>query len=206
MPKLNEILGDSFKSLPDELKDKYKDVDLVDNSNYVDKKDLDTANQTIKDYKKQLNDRDTQLNDLKDKAKDNEELSIEIEKLKSVNETVTKDYEDKLNKITFETKLEKKLGDFKPKNLNILKKALDFEKISIDGDNFLGLEEQINTIKESDAYLFVEDNPGGTGNIGGDISSFNNPNDTKTKSIGEKLAEAKTNATKASEELNNFFK
>ncbi|ASN68280.1 putative scaffold protein [uncultured Caudovirales phage] len=203
MPRLDEILGVAYAQIPEDLKKKYKDIDLVDSSNYIEKKELDAANNSITEYKKQLKDRDQQLINLKDKVKDSEELSQEIEKLKADNEKVAKDYEDKLNEINFENKIEKKLGDFKPKNLGILKKALDFEKISLDGDNFLGLEEQIKNLKESDAYLFEEENKGGTGSLGGGQSSFTDES-KGAKSIGEILAESKK-TNQNSEAQDKFF-
>lgn len=205
MPRLSEILGEAYTQIPEDLKKKYKDIDLVDSSNYVEKKELDTANNSINEYKMQLKERDKQLNDLKDKVKDNEDLSLEIEKLRADNEKVAKDYENKLNQLTFENKLEKKLRDFKPKNLGILKKALDFEKISLDGDNFLGLEDQIKTLKESDAYLFEEEFKGGTGSIGGGQSSFSN-NTNEPKSIGEVLGKQQADQAKINETIDGFFK
>lgn len=203
MPRLDEILGAAYAQIPEDIQKKYKEIDLVDSSNYVERTEFETANNSINEYKKQLKDRDKQLNDLKDKVKDSEDLSLEIEKLRADNEKVAKDYEDKLNQISFENKLEKKLGDFKPKNLGILKKALDFEKISLDGDNFLGLEEQIKHLKESDAYLFEEENKGGTGSLGGGASSIIDENKS-AKSIGEILAESKK-TNQNSEAQDKFF-
>lgn len=205
MPKLSEILGEHFKQIPEDLQKKYKDIDLVDSSNYVEKKELETANQTIKDYKKEIAKRDRDLVDLQRKVKDNEELNAEIENLKAANKKASEDYEAKLNQITFETKLEKKLGEFKPKNLEILKKALDIEKISLDGDNFLGLEDQIKNLKESDPYLFAEETPGGTGSIGGGPSSFSN-NTGQPKSIGEVLGKQQADQAKINETIDGFFK
>lgn len=204
MPRLSEILGETYSQIPEDLKKKYKDIDLVDSSNYIEKKELDTANETIKQYKKDIKKRDKDLEDLQGKIKDNEELNAEIENLKANNKKASEDYEDKLNKITFETKLEKRLGDYRPKNLNILKKALDFEKIKLDGDNFLGLEEQIKSLKESDAYLFETETPGGTGNIGGDSSSIIDNDDGKL-SLGARLAKKRTEASKVTEAQNKFF-
>lgn len=204
MPRLSEILGETYSQIPEDLKKKYKDIDLVDSSNYIEKKELDTANETIKQYKKDIKKRDKDLEDLQGKIKDNEELNAEIENLKANNKKASEDYEDKLNKITFETKLEKRLGDYRPKNLNILKKALDFEKIKLDGDNFLGLEEQIKSLKESDAYLFETETPGGTGNIGGDSSSVIDTDEGKL-SLGARLAKERTEATKVTEAQNKFF-
>ncbi|RXI75207.1 phage scaffold protein [Clostridium tetani] len=205
MPKLSEILGEHFKQIPEDIQKKYKDIDLVDSSNYIEKKELDTVNETIKQYKKYIAKRDKDLVDLQGKIKDNEELNAEIENLKAANKKASEDYESKLNQITFETKLEKKLGEFKPKNLGILKKALDIEKINLDGDNFLGLEDQIKNLKESDPYLFAEETPGGTGNIGGGQSSIIDDN-KDSKSIGEILGKQQADQVKINETIDSFFK
>ncbi len=206
---LKKVLGDEEGQKAYDKISKDKDnvvlVDSKKDSKYAEKSELDTANNSIKEYKKQLKDRDKQLNDLKDKAKDSEELSQEIENLKAANKKASEDYEVKLNQITFDNKLEKKLGGFKAKNLGILKKALDLEKISLDGDNFLGLEDQIKNLKESDPYLFEEENKGGTGSIGGAQSSFRNNTDDP-KSIGEILGKQQADQVKQNETIDNFFK
>lgn len=204
MPKLSEMLGESFKQIPEDLQKKYKDIDLVDSSNYVEKSELETANKTIKQYKKDIEKRDKDLTDLQSKVKDNEELNTEIENLKKANKKTSEDYEAKLNQITFETKLEKKLGEFRPRNLGILKKALDLEKIKLDGEDFLGLEDQVKVLKESDSYLFGEETPGGTGSIGGGAGSFGTGG--QEGSLGSRLAKEKAEAVKATESQNNFFK
>lgn len=204
MPKLNEILGEeSFKQLPEEIRKKYKDIDLVDSSNYVEKKELETANSSIKEYKKQLKDRDKQLNDLKDKAKDSEELSQEIEKLKADNEKTTKDYEAKLNKITFDRTLDKALDNYSVKDKEIVKKILDKDKLKQDGEDIIGLKEQMEIMQGNCKYLFEEEQPGGTGSIGGGSSSVID-NDEKL-SLGARLAKERTEAIKVTEAQNKFF-
>ncbi|KEH91675.1 Phage minor structural protein GP20 (plasmid) [Clostridium botulinum C/D str. BKT12695] len=204
MAYLKEILGEqSFNQIPEEVRKKYKNIDLVDSSNYVEKKELETVNSSIKEYKKQLKDRDKQLNDLKDKAKDSEELSQEIEKLKADNEKTTKDYEAKLNQINFDTKFEKAIAEYKAKNPKALRALLDMEKVKLVDDTFIGLEEQVKVLKESDAYLFEEEQTGGTGSIGGGSSSIDN--DDKKLSLGARLAKERTEATKVTEAQNNFF-
>ncbi|KEI12785.1 phage scaffold protein [Clostridium botulinum] len=204
MPKLSEILGEHFKQIPEDLQKKYKDIDLVDSCNYVEKKELETANETIKQYKKDIDKRDKDLIALQDKVKDNEELNKEIEKLKEDNKKASEDYESKLNQMLFETKLEKKLGEFNPRNLGILKKAVDTEKISLDGDNFLGLEEQIKNLKESDPYLF-EEKKGGTGSIGGleggDSLGLNN----EENSLGALLGKAQASEIEQNKTIDQFF-
>lgn len=202
MPKLSEILGEHFKQIPEDLQKKYKDIDLVDSSNYVEKTELETANNSIKEYKKQLKDRDKQLIDLKDKAKDSEELSQEIEKLKADNEKTTKDYEAKLNQINFDTKFDKVIAEYKAKNPKALRALLDMDKVKLVDDTFIGLEEQVKALKESDAYLFEQESTGGTGNIGGGQYSVD---DNKQESLGVRLAKERAEATKTSEMQNKFF-
>lgn len=209
MPKLSEILGDAYKSIPEELQKKYKDVDLVDSSNYVEKSDYETIKKERDQYKKDVKKRDKDLEDIQDKVKDNEELTKEIEKLKVDNKKAAEDYKAELERVTFDAKLEKKLGSYNPQNASMLKKALDLSKITRDGDNFIGLEEQINALKETDNYLFKqvadpskEDVPGGTGIIGTDKSNIGDGNNDN--SIGAILAKAKTENVNA-EAQNKFF-
>ena len=57
--------------------------------------------------------------------------------------------------------LDKALSQYKAKDTSILSKMLDMEKVKYD-DNFEiveGLEEQVNTLKESHDYLFENDKP-----------------------------------------------
>ncbi|MBS5934936.1 MAG: phage scaffolding protein [Clostridiales bacterium] len=197
MPKLNEILGDSYKSIPEEIKTKYKDVDLVNSDNYVEKSDYDSVKSERDQYKKDVKKRDKDLEAIQDKVKDNEELSKEIDDLKEKNKVDAEKYSKELEKIQFENVLEKKLGSYNPQNVSILKKALDFSKITRDGNNFIGLEEQINALKESDKYLFKEDTAkkddkaAGTGIITTQATSSLIETNTEG-SIGAVLAKSKT--------------
>ena len=209
MPKLNEILGDSFTQIPEDIQKKYKDIDLVDSKNYVEKSELDTVNNSIKDYKKQLKDRDKQLEDLKDKAKGNEELTAEIERLKDENKNVAKDYEAKIEKLNFDTKLDKALTGAKAKNPKTVKALLNLENLKLDGEDIIGLKEQLEALKESDGYLFDENSTetntnagaGGTGNLGNPGSSATD----KVMNIGERLAKQRSEQQKAAKEIDDFL-
>lgn len=82
--------------------------------------------------------------------------------------------------------LEKALSKYKAKDTSILTKMLDMEKVKYD-DNFEiveGLEEQINTLKESHDYLFDNDKPlpKFTGNIKQPVN-----NNTITKEVFKKM-------------------
>lgn len=207
MAKLKEIIGEElFKQLLEDKQKEFKDKDFEDVSGgaFIPKQRFDQVNEQAKEYKKQLGERDKQLNDLQGKAKDNEELNKEIETLKATNQKVTQEYESKLNQINFDTKFEKALGAYKPKNPKALKALLNMEDVKLDGETFLGLEEQIKTLKESDAYLFAEETPGGTGNLGGGASSLFDT-DPQGGSLGQRLAKEKAEAAKATETQNKFF-
>ncbi|MBM7869308.1 Skp family chaperone for outer membrane proteins [Clostridium pascui] len=204
MAKLKEILGDAFNQIPEDLQKKYENIDLVDGTEYVKKSDYDELDKNAKQYKKDILKRDQDLKDLKEKVKDNEELNKEIIRLQGENEKANEDHEAEIKKFKFDAALEKKLGEYKPKNLGILKKALEMEKISLDGDNILGLEEQITRLKESDSYLFSEESPqGGTGSLGGGSSLID---DKKGQlSLGARLAEQRKSANQVTELQNKFF-
>ena len=203
MAKLKEILGESFSQIPEDLQTKYENIDLVDSTNFVEKKDYEDLEKTAKQYKKDIEKRDQDLKDLQEKAKGNEDLNNEILRLQGENQKAKDDHEAALKQIKFDAALEKKLGEYKPKNLRILKKTLEMEKISLDGENILGLDEQITKLKESDAYLFGEEPKGGTGSLGG---GSNITDDNKGQlSLGARLAEQRKAASQVTETQNKFF-
>lgn len=118
---------------------------------------VDGLESQIEDYKGQLAERDEQLEDLGKKAKDNEELTAEIEQLKEANEITKTEYEGKLQQQAFDHKLETTLGSAKAKNTKAIKALLDMDTIKLDGDILKGLDTQLEGLKESDPYLFEEE-------------------------------------------------
>ncbi|WP_342512260.1 phage scaffolding protein [Sporosarcina sp. FSL K6-1522] len=104
------------------------------------------------DLKGQLTDRDTQLEELR--KIDAEGLQQKITELQSANETTKSEYEEKLHNQAFDFKLQEALTGAKVRNPKALKALLDVEKIKLDGETLLGLDDQLKTLKESDDYLF----------------------------------------------------
>lgn len=127
------------------------DKDKVPRSRLNDKID------EVKELQGQLKERDDQLVDLGKKAKDSEELTNEINSLKEANATQAKDYEEKLQAQKFDTKLDDKLREAKVRNPKAAKALLEIDQIKLDGDKLLGLDDQLSALKESDAYLFAEE-------------------------------------------------
>lgn len=121
------------------------------------KDNLDSVTTERDDLKTQLTDRDKQLEDLKGKAKGNDDLTAEIERLKAENSTTATEYQAKLDKQSFEFSLDKALTSAQVKNAKAVKALLDTEKIKLDGEKLLNLDNQLTALKESDPYLFAEE-------------------------------------------------
>lgn len=124
------------------------------------KQELETVTTERDDLKGQLTDRDTQLETLQDKAAGNEELLSQIEQLKTDNTTATQELQSKLDKQSFDFTLDKALTGAKVRNPKALKALLELENIKLDGEKLLGLDDQLTTLKESDAYLFEMEQQG----------------------------------------------
>lgn len=120
----------------------------------VPKTRLDEKIQEAKDYKSQLDARDKQLAELEPKAAGNDALLQQIQKLQDDNKNAQTEYEQKLADTQRTFALDSALGVAKVKNLKAVKALLDAEKIKLDGNKLSGLEEQIEALKTSDAYLF----------------------------------------------------
>ncbi len=111
----------------------------------------------VKDLEGQLKDRDKQLDDLSKTAKDSADLTAEINRLKDENATQATEYQTKLQHQALDAKLNEALHGAKAKNPRAVKALLDAEQIKLDGDKLLGLDDQLSALKESDAYLFGEE-------------------------------------------------
>ena len=74
-----------------------------------------------------------------------------------------------IEKVKLESKIDLAISNAKAKNVKSVKANLDLEKIKLDGDKLLGFDDQIEALKESDAYLFEIDNTinNGVNNNGG---------------------------------------
>jgi len=168
MPKtLKDILGDDlYKQVKEKLGD--TEVIVVDpNDPMVPKRRLDEVIAERNRYKEMVEERDSQLADLKTWAKDNEVLKAQIAELQAKNKQVTEDYEKQLKEQRFAFAIERAVAKADARNVKAVVALLDTSKISLDGENLLGFDEQIAALKQSDPYLFGVDlkgrMPEGTG-------------------------------------------
>lgn len=99
---------------------------------------LKTAGETIDGFK------ELDVDGIKQAAKDWED--------KYTKETAA--LTDRLNQQVRDSKIDFALMGAKAKNVKAARALLDMEKISLDGENLIGLQEQLSTVTKENAYLF----------------------------------------------------
>jgi hypothetical protein len=154
--KLDGLIADICKELPKHFipKDKYNEVA-----------------ETKKKLEADIQERDNQLEQLKNAAGNSEELKAQIEQLQAENQKAAEEWQAKMAQMQLDFAIEKALAAAKAKNAKAVKALLDLEKIKLDGEQLLGLDDQLKAIQQSDPYLFGETgkvgsgtNPPGAGN------------------------------------------
>ena len=145
--KLDGVIADISKELPKHFipKDKYNEVAEA-------KKKLEAD----------IQERDKQLEQLKQAAGNSEELKNQIEELQEANRRAAEEWQAKMAQMQLDFAIEKALTAAKAKNAKAVKALLDLEKVKLDGEQLLGLDDQLKTLKETDPYLF-----GDSGKVGG---------------------------------------
>jgi hypothetical protein len=130
----------------------------------------------------------TQIEEQNEKIKKAEAVNIEEIKKQAKAEGIAEGSKE-IEVFKKQNALDKALSKYKAKDASILSKMLDMEKVKYN-DKFEiveGLEEQINSIKESHDYLFDSDKPLPTFT---GANPNNNPNfNNKELSLGEALKE-----------------
>ncbi|AXN58361.1 head scaffolding protein [Bacillus phage Wes44] len=112
--------------------------------------ELQTANDTIAE-------RDKQLKDLSKAAEGNDDLKKQIADLTAANKKAADDHAAALQKVHYDTALEKALTGAKARNRKALTALLDLDKVKLEGESLTGLDEQLKALRESDSYLFEEE-------------------------------------------------
>jgi|SRR5690625_141097 len=122
------------------------------------KEELETVTTERDNLKEQLDDRDTQLANLKKEVKDNEELTNRITDLENENKEQKEQFETKLKDNAITNAIKLALAG-KVHDEELAASLIDKEKLVIDGDKIVGLDEQVEGLKESKSFLFKEEEP-----------------------------------------------
>ena len=172
---LKEKLGEElYAQVMEKLGD--EKIDIVSNGEWIPKAKFDEVNEQKKEYKRMADELDAKIADVTKQSKDHDGLKEELNKLRSENEQVKTEYEERLQKQSFDFTLEQAIRDAKARNPKAVKALLDTEAIKLEGDKLTGFEDQLKTVKESDSYLFGEEKPSkGGGEFGGGGEPTENP-------------------------------
>ena len=138
-----------------------KKVDTEIGKGFVAREDFNVANEAKKKAERTIKERDKKLEELK-KA-DPEKLQAEITRLQGVNTTAQSEYDEKLKKTVLGFKLDTQLIKEGAVNVKAVRALLDESKITLDGDNLIGLNEQLKAVKDSDKWAFTPVIPPKTG-------------------------------------------
>lgn len=151
MAKLSEILGDGYNTLSEDIRNKYKDIDLVDSSTYVKKELFDNKETELTTTKGLLKDANKEIKSYKDMdidaiKKSADDYKVKFEKAEVMLEKQNREFVAKefLNQYNFANDRSKKsvLGDFLEK---------DFK---LENDKFLGAEDWIKALVENEPEVF----------------------------------------------------
>lgn len=180
MKKLVDIIGEEvYESLPDEVKNKYGEKELIINDGtYIPKAKFDNLNEQKKDLENQLKETNDKVQELS--KVDTEELKKQIENLQKKYEEDTKELNSKYEAREYDIKLNDYTKDLKFSSnsakesfmRNLKEKELKFEE-----DKLVGFDDFVNSYKENDPNAFVEEKsePSVTVNTG---DSHNDNSDT----------------------------
>lgn len=115
--------------------------------------DLEMKESQIKDLNEQLKGRDKDIKKLKEGV--DEETQKTISEMQEKHKTELKEANDKVTQAVLDGKISEALGLSKARNVDLLRKALNSEEISLNSEGeLIGLKEQLSKLQETDAYLF----------------------------------------------------
>lgn len=167
---------------------------------HIAKERFDEVNNSLKELKGQLTERDKQLKELGEKAKGNEDLSKQITELQQANKKAAGEYEAKIKNITLDNAIKMKLKDGKAKYEDLLISKFDRDKLKIKEDGSIeGLEEQFTSIKDGYKDLFEQSLGGYVPNGNGGSKGTNNPWAKETFNLTEQGKILKENPTLAAQ-------
>lgn len=162
MDFLKDLFGDKAISFEDFKKavEGSKTIKLANlaDGGYVAKEKFDAKETEFKNVSTQLSDANKQIEAFK--GMDVEGIKRAADEWKTKYETSKSEADKELNKLRMDNAVERALMAAKTKNPKLAKAALDMSLIKLDGETILGLNEQLEKLKESDGYLFEESKSG----------------------------------------------
>ncbi|EAD1606236.1 scaffolding protein [Listeria monocytogenes] len=127
-------------------------------------KDITAAKQQLSEVeaerdglKSQLTQRDKDIDDLKKDSGTSEELKKQIEDLQQKSTELESNYQSEIAETKKNSAIELALVSAKAKNPKAVRALLDNDKLELTKEGLKGLDEQLEALQESDAYLFAQE-------------------------------------------------
>ena len=136
--------------LSEEQTEKVLSVNAEQLKGFIPKSRFDEVNNTKKQLEKDLKDRDVQLENLKNSSGDLETMKQTIENLQRDNKVAKDNFEAELAKFKLESAIDTTLLGSNVINTRAVKALLDMDKIKLDGDVLIGINEQIEALKNAE--------------------------------------------------------
>lgn len=147
--KLLEDLGLTKEQIDSIMSENGKDIE-------AEKEKATTITTELEDVKEQLKEANYTIEDLKKNNIDNEALQAKVKEYEDTINTQKAEYETKVRDLTLDSAIEKALSNAGAKHAELLSTKIDREKLKIEeGGKVTGLDEQINSFKESYKDLFI---------------------------------------------------
>ena len=136
--------------LSEEQTEKVLSVNAEQLKGFIPKSRFDEVNNTKKQLEKDLKDRDVQLENLKNSSGDVETMKQTIENLQRDNKAAKDNFEAELAKFKLESAINTTLLGSNVINTRAVKALLDMDKIKLDGDVLIGINEQLEALKTAE--------------------------------------------------------
>lgn len=125
--------------------------------NYVSKSQFNAKNEELKAAKAEKEAMTKDLDNLRKTNKDNEGLTAQLEEMKKSMKDREAQYKADMDAYRMNAAIDLALTTAKAKNTKAVKSLLDASKLKLNEDGtVIGLDEQVEGLKKSDAYMFGE--------------------------------------------------
>ena len=151
--------------LTEEQAEKVIEVNTEQLKGFIPKSRFDEVNNAKKQAEKDLTERDKQLETLKNSTGDMESLKNTIAQLQADNKAAADNYQAELGRIKLDNAVNTALLSANTINPKAVRALLDMDKIKMDGDTLLGINDQIENLKkaEDSKMLFRAETTGFSG-------------------------------------------
>lgn len=153
--------------LTEEQAEKVMSANIEQLKGFIPKSRFDEVNNAKKQAEKDLTERDKQLEVLKNSSGDVETLRKTIETLQNDNKAATEKYNEELAKIKLAGAVDTALLGANAVNIKAVKALLDMDKIKLDGEVLLGINEQLEALKTSEDSKMLFKTAENKGNFSG---------------------------------------